>query len=356
MIYYAIVAVFPLIMWALNDYLVKTKQLDEVKEKKLKRNTFFLALLPLFLLFVLRDKTIRTDTIGYVRFFLDEIRQFSFADLLIEETMRQEIGYRLYVKIISLFTTNYTVYFLINGLVIFGAIYHFAIKHTKNPYLLVFLFVTLGTYGFIETGLRQSLAMAICLFAVDFLKDRKLIRFYLLVVLAYFFHKSALVFALIYPLCAIKDYKWSAIVYTILTVVFVLGFTVFQEIVNELLGYNYGVESTDSGFIFLVLLTGIFIYSAFTHFDHRDELKNDSTIFHLAMFTLILWVLRLISRTAERVSYYFIFGIYGYFSNTYDLGSDKISVIIKWLLVIVCFALFVYRNVGINYLFFWQGA
>ena len=93
----------------------------------------------MFLIFVLRYKYIGADTIGYVKFFETEVRDYSFRALLRQDEMRTEIGYRLYVKVISLFTSNYTIYFLINALIIFGTLYHFVKKHTDNPFIFFFL-------------------------------------------------------------------------------------------------------------------------------------------------------------------------------------------------------------------------
>ena len=96
MIYYGIAAIFPLIMWFINDYVARVNELDDKQKEKLKRRLTIVAILPMFLIFVLRDEYIGADTIGYVRFFQKEVRRYSFAELLNQDLMRIEIGYRLY--------------------------------------------------------------------------------------------------------------------------------------------------------------------------------------------------------------------------------------------------------------------
>lgn len=356
MIYYGIAAIFPLIMWFINDYVARVNRLDEEQKKKLKYRLTIIAILPMFLLFVLRDQYIGADTIGYVRFFEKEVRKYSFAELLDQKLMRTEIGYRIYVKIISLFTNNYTVYFLVNGLVILGTLFHFSNKYTKNPFVFFFLFLTLGTYSFVETGLRQALAMAICLWSVDFIKDKKVIPFILAVVLAYYFHKSAILFLVMYPLSLIKKLDWMMAVYIVMAIVLLVGFAVFQGFFNQLLGYEYDVEETDNGGIFMVLILILFAFSFFMMYDKPKEVDGQSLIIQLSLMTVIFWLLRLVSRTAERVSYYYIAGLYIYFSQAVNYDKDKLSSFFKWMLVLACLVLFLYRNIGINYQFFWQGA
>lgn len=355
MILYSIAAVFPLFCWAFHEWWNRQGSLSEKKKKNFKRGMVVAAILPMFLLFVLRYKYIGSDTIGYVKFFQREIRSCSWIDIF-DQKNRFEIGFQIYVKIISLFTSNYTIFFLINAIIIFGTLLRFSFKYTQNPFVFFFLFITLGTYSFFETGLRQALAMVICVWAIDFLQNRKAIRFFLLVILAYYFHKSALIFALAYPLCSIKKYDWAMALYVVLTIVFVVGFSSFQDTFNRWLGYEYGVEKTGNGGIFMLLTLIIAAYSTFMTYDKTKQRKERPWDMHFAFMSVLFWVLRLISRTAERISYYYMFGLYIYFSQAVDCNKDKLSSLLKWLLIGVCLLLFVYRNTGVNYLFYWQGA
>lgn len=356
MIYYAIAAIFPLFMWGLNDYMVKYYRLDGKKKEALRNKMAIIAIVPMFLLFVLRYKYVGVDTIGYVRFFQEEIRRYSFFELFDQELMRSEIGYRLYVKIISLFTDNYTVYFAVNGVVIFGTLLHFTKTYTKNPFIFFFAFMTLGTYSFIETGLRQALAMMICLWAVGCIRDKKPLRFVLLVVFAFLFHKSALIFLLIYPLAAIKKYDWMIATYVAVMGILFVGFAGFQDIFNQLLGYNYEVEETGNGMIFMMLVLVLFVFSLFLMRDKPKEVNGQNLIVQMSLMTVLFWVLRLVSRTAERISYYFIYGLYIYFSQAVLHDKDRFASLFKWILILTCFVLFVYRNLGTSYQFFFQGA
>ncbi len=354
MIFYGIAAIFPLLCWFSYDRLVIRRNLQDKNTQGLQKQLLFVAVLPMFLLFVLRYKSVGVDTIGYVKFFEQEIRSFSFQDLLLKDVLRVEVGYCLYVKIISLFTTNYTIFFLINGIVIFGTLWRFSIKYTKNPFVFFFLFMTLGTYSFVETGLRQALAMMICLWSVDFIKDKKLIRFLLLVFLAYLFHKSAMIFVIMYPLSLIKKFDWMIVTYLVISALLFLSFGLFQNFFNELLGYNYAIEETGNGeifmvFLFLMLASSMFIMKGITN----EQVEN--IIIHLSLMTIVFWIARLVSRTAERISYYFIVGLYAYFSHAVHFGKDRLSSVLKWILIIGCFALFLYRSNGISYMFFWEG-
>lgn len=354
MIYYVISALWPLAMWLLYYSTTKAGRMEDKQKIKLKNALAVISVLPMFLVFVLRYKYIGADTIGYVRFFEGEVRKYTFAELLNTDIMRVEVGYRIYVKLISLITENYTVFFLVNGIVIFGTLLHFAKKYTENPFVFFFLFITLGTYSFVETGLRQALAMVICLWALDFLKDKKAIRFILLVILAYCFHHSAMVFILMLPLSWIRKLDWSIVTHLFVGAAFLVGFTVFHDLFNEWLGYDYGIEETGNGGIFLALVVVLFIFSLFMTYGNLTKTDGQHLIVHLSILTVTIWMLRLFSRTAERISYYYIIGLYAYFAQAVQCRKDKLSDLAKCALLLACFVLFMRRNINASYLFFWQ--
>ena len=356
MIYYLFATVFPLVCWGLYDGMLRKNEYSDKDKNTLKKWLTFLAVLPMFLLFVLRFKRVGGDTIGYIEFFEKSVRDYSLFDLITTNLFEVEKGYKAYVKLLSYITDSYTVYFLITGIITFGTLYRFSLKYTKNPFVFFFLFISLGTYSFFITGLRQSLAITICLWAVDFIKDRKPIKFILAVILASLFHKSAVIFFVAYPLSSIKRYDWILFIYLVLTVVLIIGFSFFQNVFNELLGYTYNIEETGNGGIFMLLVLVLTAYSLYVTYDQKDGNKISKTLVHLSLLTSLFWILRLISRTAERVSFYFICGLYAYFSQAISVDSnDKYVKMFKWLLILGCLILFVYRNLGATYLFFWQG-
>jgi len=351
MIYYIIAAAAPLLTWYIGELMKKSD-----RKRNVHRDTKWLAylgVLPMFLLFVLRYKNVGGDTAGFVNFFENTVRNFDFFELFTSKyTKTTEWGYLIYVKLISYLTDSYTLYFLINGLVIFGSLMHFANKYTKNPSLFLFLFVVLGTYSFVLTGLRQALAMAVCMWAVDFVKKKKFIRFVLTVFLASLFHKSAWIFLMIYPFAKLKRTDAVVAAYVITATVLFVGFAFFQGLFNDLLGYNYSVEETGNGMIFLALLAMMFVFSLYMLDEKRPGTSPNNTIFNLATITMLFWVLRLVSRTAERISYYFITGLYAYFAEGALVERDKLTGVMKWLALAAAFALFVYRNWGAYYSFF----
>lgn len=95
-------------------------------------------------------------------------------------------------------------------------------------------FIAFGILSFDFTILRQALAVSITAWSFDFLINRKPIKFFLIVLLAACFHKTALIMLLIYPLLDKKIEKSrfaiKVIYYLISVSVVVIGGQIIAQI------------------------------------------------------------------------------------------------------------------------------
>jgi len=347
MIYYMMAAIMPLFVMTLKKLFKKYKNI--VIDDK---SGTIISVLPMALMYALRHMRLGADTIGYVRAF-QNMRSLPFSYCFSGES-RHEIGFLLYEKIISVFTDNYTIYFIITAIILFGVLGRFAYKYAGNPYVFLFLFVALGTFQFYLTGLRQALAITTCLLAFDFIVSKKLWKFILTVIVAQFFHKSAIVFLIAYPLCNLQKISNSIVMYGATTAGFAMSFATFNEFVNDLLGYDYGIEETGNGEIFLTLILIFTVYALFNINRIKNETKLYQPLMHMSFITVMLWFLRLISRAMERPSFYFIIGFYAFVSLAYKHGKGKEAYLINIGIIGISLMLFLYRNSGIAFRFFWQ--
>ena len=353
MIYYLVAATIPLLIGWWRNFYFNNYGVVEMKKAKAEKWFVFFAILPIFLLYVLRGDHVGVDTIGYVRNFqeIDGNLVEAWTDAV------KDPGFFAYTRLISMISGDYTVYFLITGLIIFIPIYFFAIKHTQNPYVFIFLVIALGYYSFIETGMRQAMAMSICLTAYGTLKNKtfpNVLRFLLTCFIAYFFHKSSVIFLMFFFVSFFKDNMISYAIYFLLTVMFVFGFAFLQDLFNEWVGYSYEVEETGNGEIFLLLIIALYIANLILGSRAADK-KEHTILFNSANLTVIMWVLRLISRTAERISLYFTLGFYGHIIGIFALNRESRELKIwRFLIIFVCLLLFIYRNRSMSYTFFWS--
>ncbi|CAD0008517.1 EpsG family protein [Flavobacterium salmonis] len=131
-----------------------------------------------------------------------------------------EIGYGFTTFFIYKIFGDYSFFLFFHALFFYGIIFKTAKKYSPYLYLsLLFFYATnLGLVG----SNRQLMALAICLLALPFVEKKKTIPFFLLILLASFFHTTAILFSVYYFLNRV--FKWQAIC-TILIIAFVIGKT-----------------------------------------------------------------------------------------------------------------------------------
>lgn len=142
----------------------------------------------------------------------------------------------VYQSLVRTFTDNYMIFFMFPAFFVQYSYMRFIRRHSNSLLIGVGLYFFLGSYTFSIAAMKQVFAMAILLYAVDALIERKHIRFCLLVFLAFLFHTYAIMF-LILPLFTSRP--WSAQNFLLLLcVVFVAAnfesvLTSFLEFANE---------------------------------------------------------------------------------------------------------------------------
>lgn len=85
-----------------------------------------------------------------------------------------------------------------------GITFRFIYKYSKDVLISVLGFMSLGTLSLYLTGFRQSMAISLCLLALEMAEKKKIVQFAALVLIAIALHKSAVVFLPVYFIMKIK--------------------------------------------------------------------------------------------------------------------------------------------------------
>lgn len=161
-----------------------------------KSNKFLTISIGLFFIFIcgLRSNIVGNDTEKYLELY-DSIN-FSSSDIYFE---RFESGFIYLVKFLGGFNLSSQSLLIISSIIIWSGIIRFLLKNSINPGFSYYLIVTFGFLAFFMSGIRESLAISICLIGFEYVKSKKIIPFIILILLASSFHLSALIFIFIYP-------------------------------------------------------------------------------------------------------------------------------------------------------------
>ncbi len=214
------------------------------------RNAVFLAVsgVILTLFAALRAKSVGIDYQMYEQYFnamRDGGAGFLFSG---ENQYRVEWGYSLLNYLVSLVSGDIRVFMAVAALLIMGLTCLFIAKNSPSWWLSIFVFVSFGFYTNSLCFIRQSIATAIFLFAIPFLKQKKLLPYLGIVVLAASFHKALFVMVVLYFIAHIPVNWKSLTAYGVLTaLVLIFSWPIFHFVTQ----FVYQYYATEEGLYYM---------------------------------------------------------------------------------------------------------
>lgn len=160
-----------------------------------------------FMISSFRAVSVGNDLVRYAERFV-RIGKTPWPDIFkLGDTWGFEYGYVLFCKLLSLFSSNPRILIVASSLFIIGSFYRAIAKYSENPMISMYLFHLFGFYITSFNLIRLLMAVSICLWAIDSIKERKIATFSLIVMVAMFFHTSAIVFFAAYVTPKLKTNK-----------------------------------------------------------------------------------------------------------------------------------------------------
>ena len=218
----------------------------------------------------LRDISFGPDLLAYKSRYLNSIPLLSYAEILSQYRsgmIKDGLFYvimKFFINIgasYQLFIAFITSFYVISVTVLIA-------KESEKPIISFLMFFTLSWFQFSFTGLRQSLAMAMCTVALTLLiNNRRDVTATALIVIAGFVHSSAWIF-LIAPIIARLDLKIGKIQFLLMTgislILSILGAALFRRVIvsiawNETLA-DYAASDVSlnwTGFIIQLLFAAV---------------------------------------------------------------------------------------------------
>lgn len=163
----------------------------------------------------------------------------TYAGVLLNSLRGYELGYGTVVFLIKKLTNDYSIFLIIHAVVFYLGIFSAAKKY--SPYF----FITLMFYYATSLGMvgsnRQLLAIAICLFALQFVIERKPLKFFTTVGAAFLFHTTAVLFVVYYFFN--KNFKTTYVILALI-ISFIIGKTDLPFFVFSKFGGIFGELAT----------------------------------------------------------------------------------------------------------------
>lgn len=336
-------------------------------ETKLKYKKSFIRIVCLqwILLSGLRANTVGADTITYKIIFENHI-QLSWEQVF--EKFKQyytdsaryedvEPGYIFLEKLVSVFTTEYSVFKYVIASIFMCSFGVWLYKNSEDPFLSMLIYDGMMFYMFSFTGYRQVISVAIALFwGYDFIKKRKFIPYLIVVLFSSIFHKSSLIYLGFYFMANIKMSKGYVISVVAAAVVMIILKNQLFDYVKALVGYDeYGAMSGFSQRNFIIMFAAYILFAIWRYPMVIKKHPNSLIYYNGMIMAVFMLAFAMVTPTAMRLVYDFLFFhmlLLPYLVQSFENKKDRFIVYSVLFVVFLYFIAFKREP----YEFYWQSS
>lgn len=267
--------------------------------------------LQLLFLYVFNDSATFPDKTAYLQGF-DYSLQVGWNDVAkiqnFSPEIKFELGWCYYTKILSFLYSDSAILIFATGFIIIISYFILIKKYSLIPWLSILLFITTVFYNSLFV-LRQYLAVAICLFSIPYIIERKFWKFLLLIIIAFSIHQTAVIFVLLYLLYPFKIEKKFIILVISMGILFYVGFEfALNFAATHLIGYLIYKEDIFEGanntLFILSLCVFVFIWICYYPLVQIDN--HDKLFFYMLLLFVMIEFSRIgLPGTIGRLNLYF---------------------------------------------------
>ena len=237
--------------------------------------TLYISFALLFLFLAIRSRNSAVDMNAYEASY-NSLKEVDFISVIKDFRLfhkgtitNMEWGYEFFNWILAAANLDFQFLLILQSAVcLFSAL--FMIRHNSTNVVLSFaLLIGFGFLDYTYCILRQSMALAILIFALEAVKNRKPLIFLLLVYLASLFHISSLIFILAYPLSYLPINRIVTAIFIGLSILAVLLFPFviqpillkFVELSGSGAGYmNFSFEFKELPILILTIVAFLMVF------------------------------------------------------------------------------------------------
>ena len=245
----------------------------------------WITVIQLTLLSGLRGLEVGTDTLSYYNIFTEISRIDDIGALF---ARKEEIGYVLLNRCISLLGGNITVLFTVCAFITAYGLMCFLRDNAYNLRFSTYLLIVFMFFFTSMNVIRQYVATAVGLNAVTCIKKKKYIKSLVLILIGALFHKLALFYLVIYFAYWASVNKRVRNLYCIFMFVCLVWGKQILIKAAEFLGYGSYIQSfsPDSGVMNIIIYTFIAFFIILIIFQNKKVLSKCG--FDLSIFVIVI--------------------------------------------------------------------
>lgn len=188
------------------------------------------------LLFIGLRGFVAWDWLNYYKYFTESSNIFhlSFANifLFIDESGIYEPFFVIYTALVRTFTDNWTVFVFVSTLIDLSVL-SYIFKRFSTNYCLSFLLFFALNIGLEFDLMRNIKALLMILLSLKYIQQRNLLKFSMMILVAFMFHRSALLFIPLYFIGNIELKKRYLVYFLmIINILYFIDFSFFKNMVE----------------------------------------------------------------------------------------------------------------------------
>ena len=313
----------------------------------------------------LRHWSIGPDTYQYNKIF-EDVKAESI-DIILENVFTNngiDPFYDLFQKTFQFVSSDYQIYLVFVGIIFFSSFCFFLFDNLRSLEQIVLanlIFIAYFSGFYSITGIRQTIATSILMYAFAFLKRKKHLFVILFILLAALFHITSLIFLLTYLLLNKRSILISLFSIASFFVIFQYRYVLtpmftlflFSESRFEVYTEKYFEGGSFKLTLFSIILTIIILL-----FNYFSKKKEDLILIYssnLFAFSIVFLPLQWVNPSAGRIGMYFslfLVIILPILISKIGFSDNKRIVFISAIATFILLTFF--SSLENRYLFFWQ--
>ena len=291
-----------------------------------------------------------------------------------------EFAFRWLNLLCIAFTDNYQSIFVATSLIVYGVLFFTICKWSSRPRISLLIYFCSSLFFNSLSNMRQAIAMVICYMALEYLLDRMklsggklspaqnkyrdqikpLVEFYIIVILAFLFHSSAIVFTCVPFLLIIKRVQLRNHIIIAAIVAVVVIYLNYSGIANQILNfvislvgrYDYYSSTYEMYWSFLAYNSAAYIlmYAATLSSKMTDKDAQRGNIYiNIQFLAVVIMMFSNIIPFAERLAKYFILcqcASVPYFLSKVSVSNTKLLIASAFVLLYIAWILFYIFSYG----------
>lgn len=288
------------------------------------------------------------NNIGDTPFYMHSYNINDFTWELVKS--QDDIGFGVLQMILQRYSDDpqiliFTTAVITNVLIIIGLY-----KYSRLFELSIYVYITGGLFLVTMNGIRQCIATAIIFSATKYIIEGNWFKYILVVVLASFFHQSALILIPIYFLVRYRAWTKATLILLFFSVIIVLGFDQFSKLLfSAIEDSQYGVYSEFSEGGANIIRVIIFAIPLVIAFFGREKLRiiypESDFIVNMAIVGLSFMIISTGNWIFARFNIYFELYQIILISWIIKVFREKDQKLVYYAIVVCYFAYYYYETV-----------